>query len=544
MPFTATIANTLWTGSNLPAYRRFRRALREPRAAQRNKLRCLLEQNRDTAFGKAHGFYKIDRYEEFIRRVPLADYAALEPWISRVRHGEANVLTRAPITHLIPTSGSTGARKLIPFGIELQREFNAAVGPWLVDLARQAPGLIGGPAYWSITPQVGNQSPEESVVPIGFETDAAYLGAGRRRLAAAVMAVPSTVGRAKSWEAFRYDTLLHLLHCRELRLISVWHPSFLTLLLDALPSLWEKLVTGLADGTGSAPRNSRRAEELRDSNPCKAETLWPNLRVISCWGDGAAAPALQDLRKRFPNALLQPKGMLATEAFVTLPFEGRYPLAVGSHFFEFIDSDGGILPAEALNQEEDYQVVVTTAGGLWRYQLGDRVRVSGVIGKTPTLKFLGRGAGVSDRFGEKLSEAFVVEALQEVLGSGFSAFTLVAPDEDDFGCRYTLYVEGAAQSHWAGNLDRVLRKNPHYAHCRDLGQLLPVRVFVVSERGFEIFANRQAQNGIRLGDIKPAILCRAGGWSSIFPGAYFAGGQEGERAANSAAFSFAPEANH
>src|SRR5439155_1410075 len=137
MPFTVTIANTLWAASNLPAYWRFRRALREPRAAQRNKLRCLLDQNRDTVFGKAHSFDKIDRYEEFIRRVPLADYAALEPWISRVRHGEANVLTRSPITHLIPTSGSTGARKLIPFGIELQREFNAAIGPWLVDLARQ-----------------------------------------------------------------------------------------------------------------------------------------------------------------------------------------------------------------------------------------------------------------------------------------------------------------------------------------------------------------------------------------------------------------------
>jgi hypothetical protein len=523
MPFTATIANTLWAASNLPASWRFRRALREPRAAQRNKLRCVIEQNRDTAFGKAHSFDKIDRYEEFIRRVPLADYAALEPWISRVRHGEANVLTRAPITHLIPTSGSTGARKLIPFGIGLQREFNAAVGPWLVDLARQAPRLIGGPAYWSITPQVGNQWPEESLVPIGFETDAAYLGAGRRRLATAVMAVPSTVGRAKSLEAFRYQTLLHLLRCRELRLISVWHPSFLTLLLDALPSLWEKLVTELADGTGSVPRNPRRAEELRDSDPCKPETLWPNLRVISCWGDGAAAPALQNLRKSFPHALLQPKGLLATEAFVTLPFEGRYPLAVGSHFFEFIDAEGRILPAEALSEEQEYQVVVTTAGGLWRYQLGDRVRVSGFMAKTPTLQFLGRGEYVSDRFGEKLSEAFVVEALREVLGSGFPAFTLLAPDEDDFGCRYTLYVEGKAQSHWAENLDRVLRKNPHYAHCRDLGQLLPLRVFVVSERGFEQFANRQAQNGIRLGDIKPAVLCRTGGWSSIFPGAYFAG---------------------
>jgi hypothetical protein len=539
MPFIATIANTLWAASNLPAYRRFRRALREPRAAQRANLRRLLEQNRDTAFGKAHRFDKIDRYEEFIRRVPLADYAALEPWISRVRHGEANVLTKAPITHLVPTSGSTGSRKLIPFGIELQREFNAAVGPWLVDLARQVPGLLGGPAYWSITPPVEKQRPEESVVPIGFETDAAYLGAGRRRLAAAVMAVPSTVGRAKSLEAFRYETLLHLLRCRELRLISVWHPSFLTLLLDALPSLWDKLLTDLANGTDLISRYPRRAEELRDSNPCKPGTLWPSLRIISCWGDGAATPALNNLRERFPHALLQPKGLIATEAFVTLPFESRYPLAVESHFFEFIDSEGRILPAEALNEEQEYQVVVTTAGGLWRYQLADRVKVTGFMEKTPTLKFLGRGENVSDRFGEKLSEAFVAEALREVLGPEFPAFTLLAPDEDDLGWRYTLYVEGAARSHWADNLDRVLRKNPHYANCRELGQLLALRVFLVTEKGFGIFASRQALNGIRLGDIKPAFLSRIGGWSRIFPGVYIAAEQESEASANSSTFSLA-----
>src|SRR5205823_8575607 len=112
--------------------------------------------------------------------------------------------------------------------------------------------------------------------------DTAYLGVGRRRLAAAVMAVPKSVGCAKSLEAFRYETLLHLLRCRQLRLISVWHPSFVTLLLDAQPSLWKKLITEVDDGAGSVPHNPRRAKELRDSDPRKAETLWPDLRVISC----------------------------------------------------------------------------------------------------------------------------------------------------------------------------------------------------------------------------------------------------------------------
>src|SRR5262245_53704715 len=108
---TATLANALWTVSNLPAYWQFRRALNDPGEAQEQKLRSLIQRNANTAFGKAHGFHSIGNYVEFARHVPLRDYQALEPWVARIRRGEANVLTQDQVTHLVPTSGSTGARK-------------------------------------------------------------------------------------------------------------------------------------------------------------------------------------------------------------------------------------------------------------------------------------------------------------------------------------------------------------------------------------------------------------------------------------------------
>jgi len=511
MPFKATIANTLWTASNVPAYLRFRQALRDPHFAQHRKLRDLISQNANTVFGKAHGFDEIHSYEDFARRVPLSDYSSFEPWIDRIRRGEKNVLTHEPVTHLIPTSGSTSARKLIPFTASLQREFNAALGPWLVDLARQYPGIIGGPAYWSITPVIGEHAIESSAVPIGFASDTEYLGGNRRRLADAIMAVPPGVGSAKSLDAFRYQTLLHLVRCRELRLISVWHPSFLTLLLDALPTLWERLLREI---------DQKRANELRHADPHKPETLWPRLRVISCWGEGAAVFALEDLRTRFPAICIQPKGLLATEAFVTFPFADHYPLAVESHFFEFIDSQGTATPTEGVLVGEEYEIAVTTAGGLWRYRLGDRVRVTGWLEKTTSLTFLGRTGNVSDLFGEKLSEPFVAHALAEVFAENTPRFALLAPDEDARGCRYTLYLQGEHDFSRAEALDQALRRNPHYAYCRDLGQLLPPRIFLISERGFESFAAYQAAHGARLGDIKPASLSRTAGWSKVFSGAY------------------------
>src|SRR6185436_5150092 len=108
-----------------------------------------------------------------------------------------------------------------------------AIGPWLADLYRSHPSVARGSAYWAITP-LAPVVEKGSVVPVGFDDDAAYLGGTRERLARAVMAVPSAVRWIENMDAFRYVTLLHLLRRRDLALVSVWHPSFLGLLLDAL----------------------------------------------------------------------------------------------------------------------------------------------------------------------------------------------------------------------------------------------------------------------------------------------------------------------
>jgi hypothetical protein len=82
------------------------------------------------------------------------------------------------------------------------------------------------------------------------------------------------------------------------------------------------------------------------------------------------------------------------------------------------------------------------------------------------------------------------------------------------------YVEGTPPIYLAETLDRALRRNPHYTYCRDLGQLLPVRLFAIAERGYETFAKQQAEQGARLGDIKPTTFSRMPGWSNIFLGTY------------------------
>ena len=524
MKAVAALANSAWLAASVPAWLRFRRALARTEEIQRAILQRLLADNAGTAYGRAHGFAEIRTYEQFRERVPVVEYDALEPWIARIRRGEPCLLTREPVTRLVPTSGSSGARKLIPFTAGLQREFNAAIAPWIVDLCRAHPSVPLGPAYWSISPSTPPDD-EDSAVPIGFDDDSAYLGGVRRRLVEAAFAVPSSVRLAGDIGAFRYATLLCLLRQPELQLVSVWHPSFLALLLDALPALWDECVEDVANGGCSraaalpaAAPQADRAAELRRLGPADAHAIWPRLRVVSCWGDAQAALPMADLQRRLPGVAFQSKGLLATEAFVSIPFRGLHPLAITSHFLEFEDTRGDIQLAHELRPGETCAVIVTSGGGLWRYRLGDLVEVDGHIATTPSVRFLGRGASVSDVCGEKLSESFVTRAIAEVCATcGFApAFAMLAPEQDTAGrWSYTLFAEGDPPPDVANFLDDQLRKNPHYALCRDLGQLGPLTCFQTTN-GYRVFCDAIASHGRRFGEIKPQSLSSRTDWGDHF----------------------------
>jgi hypothetical protein len=529
----AAAANLAWLASQAGIATRFRRQLKAPQAAQEAVLSELLRRNAGSAFGRQHGFSNIRSPAEFAVRIPLSTYAELEPWVRRIVAGEQAVLTSDPVTHLVPTSGSSGARKLIPFTASLQQEFNRAIGPWITDLWQQHPTAMLGPSYWSISPVLATPAEENSAVPIGFEDDTQYLGGVHRRLVAATMAVPSALREVADMEAYFVLTLVCLLRRRDLRLISVWHPSFLLLLLGALARHWGTVLdivrTGrlpadlpVSGSVASALKLSAqpgRARELDQSGPDQPHRLWPKLAVISCWTDAHAGLGAATLGRLFPSVALQPKGLLATEAFVTLPFASAHPLAVGSHYFEFLDETGGLHAAEALQAGRVYEVIVSTGGGLWRYRLGDRVRVEGFVARTPSLRFVGRAGNGSDLRGEKLTGEFV-EAIIADLGRDMPVrFAMLAPDFKQDAGGYTLFWEGETPPS-AADLDRRLAANPHYAWCRKLGQLRPARVFVIRSGADVAYFRRIQERGLKPGDIKPAPLSADTGWAECFAGQF------------------------
>jgi hypothetical protein len=249
--------------------------------------------------------------------------------------------------------------------------------------------------------------------------------------------------------------------------------------------------------------------------------IWPRLGVVSCWADGAAELSANHLARALPGITVQPKGLIATEGIVTIPFDGLHPLAIRSHFFELIDPDGRCRLPHELERGVEYAPLITTAGGLYRYHLGDRVVVDGWIEQTPSLRFVGRGDRVSDRCGEKLSDGFVGGVLARIFEqSAVPRFAMLAPEHTTDGLAYTLLIEpaGPVSPDLAAALEHELRSNPHYAWCVDLGQLRPARVVCVGPDADRVYTDACVARGQRLGDVKPVSLHADSGWERLYTG--------------------------
>lgn len=522
-----TLVNTLWRVASLGEARRFARSTRRVAETQQERLAAYLRNNRDTEYGQRHGFGSIASAADYQRRVPLTVYDDYLPDIERLKAGHKAVLTREPVERFELSSGSTAGSKLIPYTATLRSEMRRGLAIWIADLYRHHGELLHGPAYWSITPLTEGKSATAGGIPIGFEEDSDYLGP-LGPLVESTLAVPNAVKHLRDVATFRYATLLYLLRQPGLRLISVWNPTFLTLLLARLPEWWEPLLRDLAAGrlTPVDPGVWRRltpmpsrARELSRISPTDYTAIWPRLRLLSCWADGPSAPYAAELARRFPGVILQPKGLLATEAFVSLPLVGREGavLSTAAHFFELLADSGEPRLAHQVEKGKTYAVVVTTGGGLYRYQLRDVVEVVGFVGEAPCLRFVGKTDQVSDWFGEKLDERFVAGVLRGLFERHRlePSFALLAPERASGDLRYTLYLEAghlADAAALTAELDRGLSENFHYAYCRRLGQLAPPRIAPVVD-GQERYLSACQRLGQKMGNVKPSMLQKTTHWN-------------------------------
>lgn len=527
-PFAAALA---------PSAFAFQRALSDPRRAQ------------ERAFARARAqvlaLARVRSLEQ-LRELPYCSYDEIAADLERVADGAAG-LTRAPVLRFELSGGSSGAHKLVPMTRPFLDDMNRALLPWLFSLYARTAGVAAGPSYWSVSPLGAKaRGRTRGGIAIGAQDDVSWLPRALRGVLARVLAVPASLAGLTDVERCRYATLRVLLEREDLALISVWSPTFLTLLMEALDRDLERLLFDLERGTLSLngdhgvqlglslrarPTRAAALRAIARERSLTSADLWPKLALLSMWTDAAAASFVAGARARFPGVAVQGKGLLATEGVTSIPWpslvgDGAPVLAVRSHVLEFLDvrGDGCVGDARFVHEIEDgrvYEVVLTTSAGLVRYRSGDLVRVEGRVDATPRVRFLGRAGMVSDVVGEKLAATYVGAVFAELAAVRGARFAMLAPVLPSAGApRYRLYLERGVHDvdalktsdvELARVIDASLCEGHPYRYARALGQLGPVEVVRVTD-GTRFYEAACLARGQRAGDIKPTPLHPARDW--------------------------------
>ncbi len=535
----ADLAITLllrWT--RFTAGLRIARAARDPMRAQRALLARILRQNRDTTFGRAHGFAGIRSIGEFFERVPVGDFEALRPYVeAEIERGEAALTAEPPVRYL-RTSGTTGKPKDVPLTAahlaRLRRIHRVSVAqqhrlsPEAFDgdiLAITSPAFEGtapnGKPFGSASGVVAASTPrlvqEKFVVPPAVLTisDSRVKYLLILRLALARKNI-TYLGSANS------STLLTLMKlCREhARALAADLGEGRFFLSAQVP---EALMRTLEERLRPMPERAREMEALLGRGaPLRIADLWPNLRLVVTWTCASAGVAVAALRAELATRTrILELGYLSSEFRGTITIGRRAGSGLptfDTHFFEFVERDRWdsgapqFLTLDRLRRGQDYYVIVTTPSGLYRYFINDLVRVTGFLHRMPLFKFLQKGKGVTNITGEKLYESQVLAAVHHVMQEIGRATRFVMMLADEAQHAYRLYVEADAgpkpsDGELAERVDRQLQSlNVEYHAKRESGRLAPLTAAWLEAGTEERFRQYSVSQGQREGQFKVVAL--------------------------------------
>lgn len=516
------------------------RSLTDPMKTQRALLSELLARNKNTVYGRERSFKDIDSIEKYQRSVPINNYETLRPYISRLAVGDKNILTKDPPVLFGTTSGTTGAPKFIPVTAYSRKKKAEVMNLWVYYISRDYPEVFGGKVLAIVSPEVENCTP--SGLPCGAETGHAY-----KNLPFAVKscyALPYEVFEIKDYNA-KYYCILRLSMEQNITTIATMNPSTIVLLCQKIEDFKDPLMADIEKGTLTeslkiADRIRKVVEKKLKPNPGKAAFLrelvekkgglvpmdfWPNLKLIECWKAGTVGMYLREFPKYFGNTPVRDFGYLSSEARCSIPTDDDRccgTLAINANFYEFIPAedkekaDKRALLCDQLEAGKEYFVIITTPGGLYRYDIDDVIRVTGFHERTPRVEFMQKGLNVTSVTGEKLYESQVVQAVKrasEKTGINMEFFT--ACIQWDRVPRYVFLVEFKDTIHYdkkKGFLklidDEIMTANLEYGSKRKSQRLDNPVMKVVKKGGFRNYRIRRVENGAHDGQFKVPQLTK------------------------------------
>jgi hypothetical protein len=533
----------------------FLAALHGPEALQESCLRDrIIAPNRESEYGRHRGFASIATIRDYQHAVPIIRYADIAPQIDRMAAGEAGVLVSEPVRRFFMTSGSSAAPKLIPVTSSFIGDKSRAFGIYWTMLFDAHPDAPKGRVVGNFS-ESGGGTKLPSGLPVSSE--GAYWNAvGAAAQQRGKSPLPKFVG-AIADSAARYYTVARILAEEDLSLLLALNPSTVLLLLRTMNERRDTLIEDVERGgltpsvdvsaevrdhvAAKYPGNPARAAALRaalnESDPSHpalpAHRVWPGLKLVVSWRSPMQRPYLKLLEPHLGPVPQRDYILMASEGIIAIPCEDHESggvLATPIHFYEFIPeeeaerSNPTVLLAHELEVGRNYVVVLSTSGGLYRYNISDVVRVRALRGRTPVIEFLYRTGATSSITGEKLTEEQVVAAVGALAARAalpLEGFTLL-PAADGFP-RYVLLAELSSLPDrdvlqaLPRQLDAELQeRNIEYGAKRRSQRLEAPELWLVERGGYETLRRKRIAEGSNDAQIKPVGLTRDAAFARQF----------------------------
>ena len=474
-------------------YAREQRLRGDVEGSQRATLRRLLRQGARTAWGCARGIDGSESYAAFAARVPAAGYEAFRPEVERMLRGERDVLWPGRCDRYAQSSGTSGGKsKYIP------------LTPQSLQGCHYAGAAYAFASYLHHHPDSRVFGGRNFILGGSYANEIAGLRPGVK------------VGDLSASLIDRINPLVNIFRIpsKQVALMEDWRQK-LPRLVEASLRADVRSISGVPSWFLTVLR-----EVLKASGADNIHDVWPNLEVFFHGGIAFGPYRRQYARISDAGRMRYWENYNASEGFFAVqdqPGAAPMGLLMGNEvFYEFADpadSSSAPVPAWETVAGEVYELVITSSNGLWRYRLGDTVRIESTAPLTVTVA--GRTRSFINAFGEELmvhnAEA-AMSAAQKITGAEVADYT-AAPVYAGDGTRgrhqwlveFTRRPRGGVEE-FARVLDAELQRvNSDYQAKRSGGIFLDPPEVIEARRG--LFDRWLASTGKLGGQRKVPRLC-------------------------------------
>lgn len=530
-------------------FRKFRRACTFPITNQARVLRDILENAKDSAFGRDHNFAEIlaassdsELFALYRKNVSPNEYTNLKPYVDRMLQGEEDVLFKGKPHLYATTSGSTGDPKFVPIA---KKYLDAAYGRmtklWIFEVLRHNWNTFSGKVLVVVGKEVESYAPDGTVCG----SVSAFTQRNAPGIVRSLFAIPNSVYDIEDYGVRNY-VLMRISLESDVTALAAPNPSTIVELQNTVDKWLDDMIEDIGKGTISdkfdIPQeirndlaqyihpNPMRAQKLRSLHSKYGRILprhyWPNLRVLSTWKCGNTQIYIKKMENYFKEGLFhQELGYFATECRAGLTFDDTIDsvLMAGMHYFEFKkekdlkDPDAPYYQIWELKEGERYCPFVTTYSGIYRYNMNDILQAGPSFHNVNKMHMVQKTNGIVSITGEKLYEGQFINAVddaQKSTGMQLSYYTgYVNLDES----RYDWYFEFVDRKvnqkqaeEFAKVVDENLMKlNIEYESKRKSFRLNDPAVFLLQHNSFDKFKefilNRTHRDASRF---KPNVLAQ------------------------------------